>query len=134
MYEDTIVSFSHPDRISVEDPLTEVLRVGARRLLADAVEAEVSAFIAEHAELVDDSGRRRIVRHGYLPEREVQTGIGGIAVRRPRVRARAASSHAYSRQRASSAAVIHAAGYQYNWCTGKFLQPLNNDLVVLFWR
>jgi len=89
MYEDTVVSFSHPDRISIEDPLTEVLRVGARRLLAEAVEAEVSAFIAEHADLVDDSGRRRVVRHGYLPEREVQTGIGGIAVRRPRVRDRA---------------------------------------------
>jgi transposase-like protein len=89
MYEDTVVSFSHPDRISIEDPLTEVLRVGARRLLADAVEAEVSAFIAEHIDLVDASGRRRIVRHGYLPEREVQTGIGGIAVRRPRVRDRA---------------------------------------------
>ena len=46
MYEDTVVLFSHPDRISIEDPLTQVLRLGARRLLADAVEAEVEAFIA----------------------------------------------------------------------------------------
>jgi len=89
MYEDTIVSFSHPDRISIEDPLTEVLRLGARRLLAEAVEAEVSAFVADHADVVDEGGRRRVVRHGYLPEREVQTGIGGISVRRPRVRDRA---------------------------------------------
>ncbi len=88
MHEDTVVSFSHPDRISIEDPLTEVLRVGARRLLAEAVEAEVSAFIGEHADLVDGAGRRRVVRHGHLPEREVQTGIGAIAVRRPRVRDR----------------------------------------------
>ncbi len=88
MHEDTVVSFSHPDRISIEDALTEVLRSGARRLLADAVEAEVSAFIGEHADLVDEAGRRRVVRHGYLPEREVQTGIGAIAVRRPRVRDR----------------------------------------------
>jgi putative transposase len=88
MDKDTVVSFSHPDRISIEDPLTEVLRAGARRLLAVAVEAEVSAFIAEHADLVDGSGHRRVVRHGYLPEREVQTGIGPIAVRRPRVRDR----------------------------------------------
>ena len=88
MYEDTVVSFSHPDRISIQDPLTEVVRVGARRLLAEAVEAEVSAFIAEHADLVDEAGRRRVVRHGHLPEREVQTGIGAIAVRRPRVRDR----------------------------------------------
>ena len=88
MDKDTVVSFSHPDRISIEDPLTEVLRAGARRLLAEAVEAEVSAFIAEHADLVDGSGHRRVVRHGHLPEREVQTGIGPIAVRRPRVRDR----------------------------------------------
>ena len=50
---------------------------------------EISAFIAEHADMVDDAGRRRVVRHGYLPEREMQTGIGGIAIRRPRVRDRA---------------------------------------------
>ena len=88
MYEDTVVSFTHPERISIEDPLTQVLRSGARRLLADAVEAEVEAFIAEHADLSDDAGRRRVVRHGYQPEREVQTGIGAVAVRRPRVRDR----------------------------------------------
>ena len=80
MYEDTVVSFSHPDRISIKDPLTEVLQAGARRLLAEAVEVEVSAFIAEHADLVDGSANRRVERHDYLPEREVQTGIGPIAV------------------------------------------------------
>ena len=64
MHEDTVVSFSHPERISIADPLTEVLRSGARRLSAEAVEAEVSAFIAEHADLVDEAGRRRVVRHG----------------------------------------------------------------------
>ncbi|MBW8056233.1 MAG: IS256 family transposase [Nitrospira sp.] len=88
MYEDTVVSFSHPDKISITDPLTGVLRAGARRLLADAVEAEVEAFIGAHADLSDDGGRRRVVRHGYLPERSVQTGIGPVAVRRPRVRDR----------------------------------------------
>ena len=88
MSEDTVVSFSHPDNISLADPLTGVLRAGARRLLADAVEAEVEAFIGAHADLSDDGGRRRVVRHGYLPERSVQTGIGPVAVRRPRVRDR----------------------------------------------
>ena len=88
MYEDTVVSFSHPDKISVPDPLTEVLRAGARRLLAEAVEAEVSAFVSEHSDLVDGAGHRRVVRHGYLPEREIQTGIGPVPVRRPRVRDR----------------------------------------------
>ena len=88
MYEDTVVSFSHPEKISIEDPLTQVLRSGARRLLAEAVEAEVEAFVAAHADLSDAAGRRRVVRHGYMPEREVQTGIGSVPVRRPRVRDR----------------------------------------------
>ncbi len=60
----------------------------ARWLLAEAVEAEVEAVIGEHAELSDDGGRRRVVRHGYLPERSVETGIGPVAVRRHRVRDR----------------------------------------------
>jgi transposase-like protein len=88
MHEDSVVSFSHPDRISIADPLTEVLRAGARRLLAEAVEAEVAAFIEEHADLCDGDGRRRVVRHGYMPARSVQTGIGPVDVRRPRVRDR----------------------------------------------
>ncbi len=82
MYEDTVVSFSHPDQISIEDPLTQVLRSGARRLLAEAVEAEVETFVADHADLLDEAGRRRVVRHGYLPERDVQTGIGAVAENR----------------------------------------------------
>ena len=88
MYEATVVSFSHSDRISIKDPLTEVLRSGARRLLVEAIEAEVSGFIAEHSDLVDEAGRRRVVRHGHLPERKIQTGIGAVSVRRPRVRDR----------------------------------------------
>ncbi len=88
MHEDTVVSFSHSDRISIKDPLTEVLRSGARRLLVEAIEAEVSGFIAEHSDLVDEAGRRRVVRHGHLPERKIQTGIGAVSVRRPRVRDR----------------------------------------------
>jgi len=56
--------------------LTEVLREGARRLLAQAVEAEVAAFLAGYAQASDGDGRRRLVRDGYLPERQVQTGIG----------------------------------------------------------
>ena len=85
MHEDTVVLFSHPDRISIDDPLTEVLRSGARRLLAEAIEAEVSGFIAEHADLVDEAGRRRVVRDGHRPEREIQTGIGAVFVCRPRL-------------------------------------------------
>ncbi len=85
MGEDTVVQLRQPESYE-DDPLTEVLRLGARRLLAQAVEAEVVAFIEGHADLTDDAGRRRIVRHGHLPEREIQTGIGPVAVRQPRVR------------------------------------------------
>jgi transposase-like protein len=70
------------------DPLTEVLRNGARALLAQAVEAEVSSLLSCHADKLTDDGRRRLVRHGHLPEREIMTGIGPVAVRCPRVRDR----------------------------------------------
>ena len=87
MKEDTVVAFRQPGSFS-DDPLTEVLRVGARQLLEQAIEAEVEAHIAAHAHLLDDGGRRRVVRHGHLPERLVQTGIGSVAVRTPRARDR----------------------------------------------
>src|SRR5215470_16823470 len=70
------------------DPLTEILRDGARALLAQAVEAEVAEFLAQHADKLTDDGRRRVVRHGHLPEREIMTGIGAVSVRQPRVRDR----------------------------------------------
>jgi transposase-like protein len=70
------------------DPLTEVLRNGARALLTQAVEAEVAALLTSHADKLTDDGRQRLVRHGHLPEREIMTGIGPVAVRCPRVRDR----------------------------------------------
>jgi transposase-like protein len=73
----------------VADALTEVLRTGARELLQQAVEAEVAEFIARHRELKDEQERQRVVRNGYRPERTMQTGIGEVAVKAPRVRDRA---------------------------------------------
>jgi transposase-like protein len=70
------------------DVLTEILRDGARRLLAEAIEAEVAAWIDAHAHLKDDSGRRQVVRNGHLPERAIQTGLGEIPVKQPRVQDR----------------------------------------------
>ena len=69
-----------------QDVITEILRDGARRLLVQAIEAEVSAWIDDHAHLVDDHGRRQVVRNGHLPERAIQTGIGAVEVQQPRVR------------------------------------------------
>ena len=71
-----------------QDVLTEVLRSGARRLLAEAVEAEVAAWIDGRAHLEDQAGRQLVVRNGHLPERTIQTGIGPVEVKQPRVRDR----------------------------------------------
>lgn len=70
------------------DVLTEVLRSGARQLLAQAIEAEVKDFLAVHADETLDDGRQRLVRHGHMPERTIQTGIGAVEVSQPRVRDR----------------------------------------------
>lgn len=88
MTKDTVVAFRAPEGFS-PDPLTDLLREGARELIAQAVEAELNAFLDAHAGQTDATGRRRLVRHGHLPEREVQTGIGAVPVKVPRVRDRA---------------------------------------------
>ena len=87
MNENTVVTFRSPSDFQ-DDPLTEVLRTGARTLLSQAIEAEVASFLDIHAALLDDGGRRRVVRNGHLPERTIQTGIGPVRVRQPRVRDR----------------------------------------------
>lgn len=91
MKDDTILQFTDPAGIS-PDPLTEILRKGARDLLAQAVEAELCDLLARHAHLRDSAGRARLVRHGHLPEREVMTGIGPVPVKVPRVRDRGAGT------------------------------------------
>ena len=77
---------------ALDDRLTEILRQGARALLAQAVEAEVADFLAKHACLKTEDGRQRVVRHGHLAEREIMTSIGAVAVRQPRVRDRGAAA------------------------------------------
>jgi transposase-like protein len=87
--EDNLVDYRNPGvPLTVVDPLTEVLRRGAKELLQQAVEAEVASALAEFAELKDEQGRRRVVRNGYLPARAIQTGIGAVQVKAPRVRDR----------------------------------------------
>jgi putative transposase len=85
--ETNVFQLSQPETFA--DPLTEVLRNGARALLTHAVEAEVAALLSYHADKLTDDGRQRLVRHGHLPERKIVTGIGPVAVRCPRVRDRA---------------------------------------------
>jgi putative transposase len=86
MKTDTVVSLRQPGEFA--DPLTEILRKGARQLLAQAVEAEVAEALAAHAHLTTGDGRQRVVRHGHMPERTIQTGIGPVEVRQPRIRDR----------------------------------------------
>ncbi len=90
MSNDNVVKLIQPGILT--DRLTEVLRDGARVLLTQAVEAEVSEFLAATADLKTDEGCRRVVRHGHLPERQIMTGIGPVAVRQPRVRDREAGA------------------------------------------
>jgi putative transposase len=87
MSKHNAVAFPPPQAASA-DPLTEVLCQGARRLLAQAIEAEVQTLLACNADVRDEQGRQAVVRNGYLPEREVQTGIGAVSVHVPRVRDR----------------------------------------------
>ena len=90
MQEDNLVAYKNPGiALPVADALTEVLRRGAGTLLQQAVEAEVAEVIARFQELKDEGGRQRVVRNGHLPERRVQTGIGELPVKAPRVRDRA---------------------------------------------
>ena len=77
-----------PSPSSSRDVLTEILRQGARDMLARAIEAEVACWIDEHAHLTDESGRRQVVRNGSHPERTILTGLGPIAVKQPRIQDR----------------------------------------------
>jgi putative transposase len=98
---DNVVRLIQPG--AFDDQLTEVLRNGARALLAQAVEAEVAGFLVRHAECKTEVGLQRVVRHGHLPEREVMTGIGPVPVKQPRVRDRGASADDPGRIRFSPA-------------------------------
>lgn len=75
MKDDTsIIPFRKPD--SIIDPLTEIARDGARRMLVAALKAEADAFVAQFSEDLLPDGRPRVVRHGAGPARMIQTGIG----------------------------------------------------------
>ncbi|HYZ31374.1 MAG TPA: IS256 family transposase [Crenalkalicoccus sp.] len=87
-----MVALRQPD--DVDDPLTAILRSGARQLLAQVIEAEAEAFLARMKGMRLSDGRDRVVRHGHGPERLVQTGIGPVAVRRVKLRDRGAGAGA----------------------------------------
>jgi putative transposase len=84
--DSTVIPFRQPD--AIDDPLTELAREGARRMLAQALIAEADAFVAQWKDLKLPDGRDRVVRHGHGPQRTIQTGVGPVEVRRAKVRDR----------------------------------------------
>ena len=90
MTKSTLTTLSQPEK-DIIDPLTELLRSRARELIAQAVEAELQALLEQHASNCLPDGRRAVVRNGYLPVCTVQTGIGVVEIKVPKVRDRCGS-------------------------------------------
>lgn len=88
MAEDNVVGLRRPETDGVEDPLTEQVRSGARKLIEQALEAELSELLSQYAGRCDEGGRAAVVRNGYLPECQGLTGVGPVSVRVPKVRSR----------------------------------------------
>lgn len=94
MKTDTVTKLKRPAsavQLPPDDPLTTLLREGAQKLIAQAVEAELQTLLERHADKRTEDGRLAVVRNGYLPERDFQTGIGSMPVRIPKVRDRSGS-------------------------------------------
>jgi putative transposase len=89
MGKDTVVSFTKPE--GFEDELTRLLRVGAQRLLLEAVDLELDQFLSMYMEMRDSEGRRAVVKNGHLPERDILTGLGPVGIRVPKTRDRTSS-------------------------------------------
>lgn len=90
MTNTTLNVLSQPDETST-DMLTALLRNGARQLIAQAVEAELQQLLETHDDKRLPDGRKAVVRNGYLPERSIQTGIGDVDIKVPKVRDRSGS-------------------------------------------
>lgn len=89
MNNDNLIAFQSPESASAfSDALTELVRQGARQIIAQAVEAELKEFLSQYQSLKDDQGRQAIVRNGYLPERTIMTGVGEVEIQVPKVRDR----------------------------------------------
>jgi len=119
--DSNVIKLAQPGAFT--DSLTEILRSGARALLTQAVEAEVAEFLAKHTDLKTETGQQRVVRHGHLPEREIMTGIGPVAVRQPRVRDREATEGARIRY-SKSLEVLIPILYLKGISTGDFEEAL----------
>ena len=99
MTQDNLVEFKTPEtEETFSDALSELLRQGARQIIAQAVEAELSEFLGQYQGLKDERGRQAVVRNGYLPERTITTGVGEVAIQVPKVRDRSSSGIKFTSQ------------------------------------
>ncbi len=87
MQDDSVIEFEKPH----EDPLTELIRSGARQLIEHAVQAELTELLERFSDRQSEDGRSGVVRNGYQPQREILTGIGPVSVKIPKVRSRLAA-------------------------------------------
>ena len=85
MKNNTVIDLDNPEGI---DPLTELLRSGARKLIAEAIQAELDEQLVKIEDQITADGRQRVVRSGYHPEREIVTGVGKVSVAVPKIRSR----------------------------------------------
>ena len=87
MNEDNVIQLDdlEANKSLFTDTLTEIARTGAQQMLAIALQAEVDGYIEQHQSTLGN-GHQRLIKNGYLPTRSVQTGIGDIAVKVPRVK------------------------------------------------
>ena len=86
MTKDNVLEFAGREAIS--DPLTALLRSGAQQLINQAVEAELQELLSQHSGCRTEDGHAGVVRNGHLPERELQTGLGPVTVKVPKVRSK----------------------------------------------
>ena len=117
MPETTITHLPDPSG-SCSDPFTDVLRDGARKLIEQAIHAELAALMSAFSGERLPDGRARLVRHGHLPEREVMTGIGPVPVKVPRVRDRGAGEDKISFTPAFCRGICARRNRSRNCCPG----------------
>ncbi len=94
MKNDNVISLETPAKD--EDLLTNMLRQGAQELLTKAVQAELTEFLAQYQDVIDEQGRRAVVRNGYLPQREIMTGLGPVDIEVPKTRDRSREGRHFS--------------------------------------
>ena len=120
-----------PQAISILDG---IIRQGAQRMLQAAIEAEVLEYVDQFDGVVDASGHRTIVRNGYLPERDLVTGVGPVKIREPRVRDRVGKLKFTSKilppflRRVPSIDALIPALYLKGISTGDFSEALSSIL------